>query len=370
MRRSLAAILVTVVVGWLVGAASTPGEAARRRPLFLYVHDNSTPNQVFGYGVANTGALTPLAGSPFSANNTWANCGGPCETMSFLQARRLLFTGGGSGVSVFQVGTNGALTLVPGSPFGGFVAAGVQALARGARAFVYASEGEQDRICGFEVQADATLVELPGSPFPAGDAPTGMTGLNDLLLAANGGTPQSVSAFKLGLDGTPAAAAGSPFALGSAYFSVYTDPGGQFAYMPRCPGAMIETASINPSTGVLSPLAARSVPLVNICGGLAVTSKPLMFALGFIIAGTNDVQALSRARTGALALVGTPQSSGVSRIDAGALDPKGRFLAVASRSADMVRIFRANARTGRITLKDTETPNFGQDVNAVVFAQP
>ncbi len=356
----------------LAGATVSEVEAGRGA-LVLYVHDNSTPNRVFGFDVSTTGELSPLAGSPFSANNTTSSCGGPCQTLTFFKQRRLLFATGGNGISVFRVAGTGALTLVPGSPFGAFFGFGVHALKRAARAFVYASEESQDRMRGFEIQDVGTLVELGASPFPSGgDGPLGATGVKSFLFAANENNDQSVSAFKVKRDGTLAAAPGSPFTDGSDYFSVYVDTRGKFIYTAECDGGRIYGFRVDPRTAALTPLPGSpfGIPILSTCGGLALTSKPLMFALGERDGGLNDIQALRRAGSGALTVLGTPQSSGVQRIESGALDMAGRFLAVASSQADQLKIFRVNAATGELTQADNAGPNFGTDVNAVVFAQP
>src|SRR5262249_7879272 len=87
---------------------------------FLYVA-NSGSNNVSGYGVdPNTGALTPLAGSPF----TMAGLSAPTSITATQFGNGFLYAtnpgvGGGPGsisAAVFDF-TTGALTDVQGSPF-------------------------------------------------------------------------------------------------------------------------------------------------------------------------------------------------------------------------------------------------------------
>ena len=77
----------------------------------------------------------------------------------------------------FSVGSGGALTAVPGSPF----AAGIQpsAIASDAKsAFVYVTDSVRGNVLGYSVSATTgtagALTALSGSPYPAGNDPTGV----------------------------------------------------------------------------------------------------------------------------------------------------------------------------------------------------
>src|SRR5437016_3327060 len=93
--------------------------------LFVYAHDTGTPNQVFAFRVNSDGTLDTVSGSPFDTGNTAGNCRGYCETAAFSQKKKLLFTSGGGGISVSRVASDGSLSAVSGSPFGGVLVFGV-----------------------------------------------------------------------------------------------------------------------------------------------------------------------------------------------------------------------------------------------------
>lgn len=80
----------------------------------LYVNAPSQVSQSFvvAYTInSTTGALTPVAGSPFKVP-------GQDTSMDIEQTGRFLYTGNGSTISGFHINsTNGALTQVPGSPY-------------------------------------------------------------------------------------------------------------------------------------------------------------------------------------------------------------------------------------------------------------
>ncbi len=76
-------------------------------------------------------------------------------------------------IFAFSVGSNGALTAVPGSPF----AAGSQPSALASdptSAYLYATDGVRGDVMGYTVGATGTLTAMSGSPFPAGNQPVGM----------------------------------------------------------------------------------------------------------------------------------------------------------------------------------------------------
>jgi 6-phosphogluconolactonase (cycloisomerase 2 family) len=155
---------------------------------------------------------------------------------------------------------------------------------------------------------------------------------------------------------------------------VNADPKGKFVYVPDCGDNRVSGFQVNPADAALTPLAGSpfTVGPDNTCGGLAVSKKLVMFALGEIADGTNDVQALRRnKKTGVLTKLGGTQSSGTLGASTGGLDPTGRFLAVVGPDGtDQLRSFSINPDTGAISLVDTEPAEFGADVTGLVFVRP
>jgi 6-phosphogluconolactonase (cycloisomerase 2 family) len=372
MRHVAAALSLILLAAILAsGAPATAGPGG----VFLYVHDNSADNRVFAFRFDRGGTLTGLAGSPFSSGDTGTGCGGPCETMAYSPRRKLLFTTGSNGISVFRVGSDGGLSLVSGSPFGGVEVFGVAVVKRKGRDFVYASEERQDRVRAFELQPDASLVPLFPATFTAGDGPLGTIAVKKLLFVANEnrvGTSTSISGYEVQADGTLIDAPGNPFFVADAFvFSVFADRRGKLLYGPDCDNGRIFGFSIDRATAALtglpgSPFASGTDAL---CAGLAIGKKPLLFGLDESASGVNDVRAFLRDRDGTLAPLGGVQSSGVDRAEVGALDPTGRFLVIASAGSDTLRTFSVDAATGAIVPVDTAPLPADEDVNALLFVR-
>jgi 6-phosphogluconolactonase (cycloisomerase 2 family) len=75
------------------------------------VNGMSVPNPaVDAYNIEPTGVLAPLAGSPFFAP-------GGLDVLLSPDGSKLFASGLSSGISVFEVASNGSLSVIPGSPF-------------------------------------------------------------------------------------------------------------------------------------------------------------------------------------------------------------------------------------------------------------
>ena len=94
---------------------------------FVYVNNQDTTNTISGFSVATSGALTPIAGSPFVTGGAGSSvtCFG-LDRMVVSTVDNLLFisNSGDQTISVFQINaTTGALTIAPGSPVASALAA-------------------------------------------------------------------------------------------------------------------------------------------------------------------------------------------------------------------------------------------------------
>ena len=119
----------------------------------------------------DTGALTPIEGSPFMPGVGW-NSNVPLLSPD----DSLLFVSNtfGNSVTVFTVGEGGALTVVPGSPFdageGGGGPSGMATDPEGR--FLYVTKTLHDGVAVFATETKGVLSPVPGSPFPVGKGPT------------------------------------------------------------------------------------------------------------------------------------------------------------------------------------------------------
>jgi 6-phosphogluconolactonase (cycloisomerase 2 family) len=186
---------------------------------------NSGSNTVSAFSIdASTGALAPIAGSPFVA------------------------------------GTNPVFQFGPGGKFG------------------YTANFISNDISVFSIDAaSGALTPIAGSPFAAGSSPYGLTfhPSGKFAYAANYG---SKNVLGFGIDATTGALtpiAGSPFSQGMSVGGGITfDPAGKFLYAGPAPqgGAPSDTFSayaIDPATGVLTPIAGA-----NLVPGLVVQIEP------------------------------------------------------------------------------------------------
>ena len=76
----------------------------------------------------------------------------------------------GGNVSAYRIGANGALTPLAGSPFTAGIdplSVAVDPLGR----FVYVANRTSDNVSAYRIDANGVLTPVPGSPFPAGDIP-------------------------------------------------------------------------------------------------------------------------------------------------------------------------------------------------------
>jgi len=170
------------------------------------------------FGIAPDGSLTLVQGSPFGDGGFGVAAGVDMNCKS-----NLLFAGEANAnrltiVGVFSIASDGALTPTIGSPF--IAAAGANSnvpLLSPDERLLFVSNQEAvtlpsstATVTVFNVAADGTLTLVPGSPFPAGGFPSGMTTnpAGTLLFTAN---DQAIGVLSIANDGTLAAVPGSPF---------------------------------------------------------------------------------------------------------------------------------------------------------------
>lgn len=129
----------------------------------------SDDDGIYGYAIGSDGALTPLPHSPYAVSDyPEAIATSPDGRFVSIASVGLGTQPPGPGaVSNFSIGSDGALTPVPNSshPFEG--STGITILPNGR--FVYASGGvPQGKLDASGIDASGTLQPLPGSPFPTG----------------------------------------------------------------------------------------------------------------------------------------------------------------------------------------------------------
>jgi 6-phosphogluconolactonase len=230
---------------------------------------------------------------------------------------------GSNNISVFSIGSSASLTAVAGSPFASGVpptplspatATPTSVAVDGSGKFVYVANQGQNTLSGFNLDTSTgALTAVPGSPFAAGTAPTGVTAVTTasngaVVYVANEGS-NNVSAFTINTDGSLTEITGSPFAAGLAPVSLAVDPSKNFLYVADLNSNEVSGYRINVGSGALT--------------------------------ATNPATVSTGARPVALAF-----------------HPQGHFLYVANISSDSISGFQLTPQTGAlVALPSATTPS-------------
>jgi 6-phosphogluconolactonase (cycloisomerase 2 family) len=346
-KRSLIALAAAAVLLF-------PAAAGAARHVYVA---GSGSDSVGAAEVGADGSLTPVAGSPFATGTT-----GP---------EAIVVTPGGSNAFVshhlsagplplvaFGVGQDGALSSLPGSPFGGDSRVGLAVTPDGT--LLYGLDQFHDAVVGFSIGESGSPTPLPGFPTASGGnlpvavavTPDGRHlyvvnrgsanvqgfaiadggGLTALSTAAVGSTPfalavtpdgahlyvanaisNDISAFAIEADGSLAPVAGSPFVTGGAgSFGLAMAPDGRHLYATNRVSGDVSAFAIS-SEGALttvagSPFAAPATAGSPIAGAVTPDSSYLYVAS---YTGTNVAGFRIDAAGGLAALPGSPYALGV-----------------------------------------------------------
>ena len=178
------------VVGSPFKAGSGPNSiSVDPRGKFAYVANNAS-NDVSAFTVdANTSALTALAGSPYPAGlNPTATAIDPGGTFLYVANANGGAVQGANNVSAYVIDANtGALKPIPGSPFTTATLSVALAIDPSGK-FLYVANGDPpaNNISAFAIDANTgVLTPVPGSPFAAGPNPQSIT-VTKLCIGAGG----------------------------------------------------------------------------------------------------------------------------------------------------------------------------------------
>jgi hypothetical protein len=142
----------------------------------LYAGEATQSAIVDGYHIGSDGTLTPVAGSPFQPG-----VGIDSRVVVLSPDDKTLFVSNqlSTSVTAFHVAQDGSLSLVAGSPFfiqnpNSFITAGMATSQDGS--FLYVTNDFPAAVAVFRVGSDGALTEVPGSPFLTG-VPFGLLSL-------------------------------------------------------------------------------------------------------------------------------------------------------------------------------------------------
>ena len=234
----------TPVAGNPLPDGATPkGTVVDPQKRYLYVV--SSAGEVRGYLLNSSAQLSAMSASPFMT-------GGPSTAIAMDASGQFVLTANGTSnsVSVFKIGSTGALTEVPGSPFA--AGANPDAIVM-AGTYVYAGNGQGGSVSAYSLDmTSGSLTAVAGSPFAAGGNPLALVAdpSGTHLYAAEG--PNGIAGFAInGTTGALTTISGSPFtASGNAELSAVMDAAG--ALLHAANGTNVDCYNVDPSTGALS----------------------------------------------------------------------------------------------------------------------
>ena len=243
-------------------------------------------------------------------------------------------------VSVFKVSpSNGALTLIPGSPFltggngGGndVNAENITTATQGTASFLYAANNGSGTISAFAINPKTgTPAPVPGSPFQVGTATSGST--MSLTSSPNGRflfqvdeSSTFIRTFNIGANGAITEAAGSPFDTGAEAEGLKVTANGSFLLVGLRSLNAVGAYSID-ANGELTPVIGS--PFLTNGPAVAVDSTCANNRVFVSSAGSNLIDAFDMATDGSLTPVaGSPfPSGGSSTINALTLTPSNQDL--------------------------------------------
>ena len=282
---------------------------------FLYA--TTTSNQILGFSIASSGALTPIASTP-----------GPANSPSIAGAGwGLLFADNPSNqvVGESQDIQSGLLTAVPGSPFSlGSVSGGPNSIMIGPNNGNFYATEPDGTIVGYAISGNVPSVPLTGSPYAAGIAPSQMafaqlpssSSATYTLYASDSGDPNGgILAFTIALDGSLSPIAGSPFPTapnaGPSYLlNGENNAGSQFLFVSLSNAGQIAGFSIDNTTGGLTPVPGS--PFTAGKGPGTLLGSRTADQLFVINTGDHTVEAFSVATNGTLQPLGSPVAVGTA----------------------------------------------------------
>ncbi len=259
---------------------------------------------------------------------------------------------GGNSVSLFDIATDGSLTLAGNATPAG--SAPHDAVIDPSGQYLLVTNSLSDNISVYSINSGTgALTEVAGSPFYANIGPTtmAMTGAGNFVYATN--TPGYVSGFSFS-GGVLTQVSGSPFAAGAGIsaLAVVTVAQNSFLYTANTTANTVSGFAINSSSGALTPL--QGSPYTSTAGtgpsALAidpnnkivyVTTQGSTFAIwAFAINQTTGVLT---------AVVGSP----FNLLAGGGLfvrmEPRGNYFYVGSQSATNIAGYQYNSTSGTPT---------------------
>jgi 6-phosphogluconolactonase (cycloisomerase 2 family) len=309
---------------------------------FVYTNnDDFFLNSVSAFSVGANGSLVPVAGSPFATGGTGSGTLFAPNRITTAIVKDFLYAGNerSNDVSAFSINpTTGVLTLVAGSPFatGGIAGGGISLATTPDDNFLIAANSASENLTVYSIAANGALSLVPGSPFPAG--PGGL--LYGIKITPDGkflavARDAGVSMFSISALGGLMAVPGSPFTAGGTGVASGIDcncSSSQLFIGEGGDGTIVSVQNIA-LNGALSPVSGSPFigPGVNSAVVVLNPDDSKLFVSNQV---SKSVTVFSVAATGALTLVpGSPFPAGPGTPSGMATNQAGTFLYAAEATS-------------------------------------
>jgi 6-phosphogluconolactonase (cycloisomerase 2 family) len=305
---------------------------------FLYVVNPSAG--IIGFSIGSDGALTSIAGSPFTVNSPEGIAVVPSGKFAYVVNGNLL---------AYAIGSNGALTLIgsyaAGNANGTGEGYGVLTDPQGKFVYVASALSGSGQIYGFSIGSNGTLTPVPGSPIAAGERARilAIEPDREFMYVSADAYPTNriaVSVYGIGLDGALTALPHLRLPIDKLpTFAAAPDPNGKFIFGLT---GVHDISGFNVGDeGALTPLP-RSP--------LGAGRTPVFLALDptgtHVYVAHSDggyVSAYSIASNGALELIpGSNVATGAGP-NTIAVDPTGQFVYVANTASSSISAYRTGS---------------------------
>src|SRR4051794_20506136 len=236
---------------------------------FVYTNDNFSPNTVSVFKVSpSNGALTLIPGSPFlTGGDGGAHDVGPETIPTATQGTKsfLYAANAGSGtVSAFVIDPrSGNLTVVPGSPFTVGTANAGNTLSLTVSPdghFLFEVDETSTFIRTFNIAANGALTEAAGSPVDSGAFPEGLkVTANGKFLLVGLKSIDAIGVYTIDASGTLTPVFGSPFLTNGAAAAVDATCANDRAFVASAGSNLIDAFNMA-ADGSLTPVAGSPFP--------------------------------------------------------------------------------------------------------------
>ena len=268
--NTVSAFSVNASTGMLTPVPGTPFATGARPtgiavdPLgrFVFVA-NQASNSISVFLIAANGSLSPVAGSPFAAASPFGLAINPAGTLLFANNFPDSMTSDLNTVSSFQIGANGLLTPVSGSPFStansaGFASA-IGLAADPSGKFLFVGDHMAQSVVSFNIAAGGNLTPVMPLPTPAPSCSVSCHNNplrlavhpNDQFVYSTNVQAGTLSAFKM-VNGSLSLIADVP--TGQHPFGVALDPTGTFLFVVNKVDNSVSAFSVDATTGMVSSL--------------------------------------------------------------------------------------------------------------------